>query len=95
MIIFVLTAIYIKVLDINFEEIFIIGGIYVVCAFGMIPSFNKSMQSTQTLKFLKPAIQNINDVLKIKHKKINSIKLKFKNQIKLKNFSFKYENTQK
>jgi len=95
LIIFVFTAIYIKLLNINFEEIFIIGGIYVVCAFRMIPSFNKSIQSTQTLKFLKPAIKNINDVLCIKHKKIKSTKLKFKNQIKLEGFSFKYENIQK
>ena len=73
LIIFVFTAIYIKLLNINFEEIFIIGGIYVVCAFRMIPSFNKSIQSTQTLKFLKPAIKNINDVLYINTKKLNQL----------------------
>ncbi len=95
LIIFVLTAIYIKILDINFEDIFIIGGIYAVCAFRIIPSFNKTMQSTQTLKFLKPAIKNINDVLKIEHKKIKSIKIKLKDKIELKNFSFKYQNTEK
>lgn len=91
LIIFIFTAFYAVALEIKVESFILIGGIYAVCAFRMVPSFNKTIQSIQTLKFLKPTIKSINNVLKVNHKLINLEKLDFKNKIQLKNIDFKYK----
>jgi ABC-type bacteriocin/lantibiotic exporter with double-glycine peptidase domain len=90
----------------NFENISLISilGLFVVAAFRAIPSVNRILNATQTIKFLLPSLDNLKDDLnneKINEEIVNSAtsklnkKLLFENSIDIKNVCYKYPNTNK
>jgi ABC-type bacteriocin/lantibiotic exporter with double-glycine peptidase domain len=74
-------------------------GVFVSAAFRMIPSLNRIMASTQSLKFAEPVVDVLyNEFKLIEKQKIyqNSINnILYNSTIKLDNISYKYENTEK
>ena len=72
-------------------------GIFVVFFFRLIPLFNKITVAFQNIQYSKPAVSEINKVLELEEPQdIDNIKkLKFENEIKVKDLKFDFKNKDK
>ena len=86
---------------ISMEEIIIVIGVFVFAIIKLIPSINKIVRAIQSIKFNNVVIETIyNESINYNnyksHEEIFSDNLKFDfSSIELKNFTFKYEGTEK
>ena len=83
----------------NLESIIPIIGVYVAAIFRVLPSVNKIVVSSQSLKFYEPAINLIlNEFKEVKNgieRLEDNSKIKFHDSILIKNLSFSYKGNKK
>lgn len=94
-VIFALVLILLNIKTFEAKSILPILGLYSAAAFKLIPSFNKIISGIQSLRFMKPVlneyyneISNYNEPDEIN---INKNKISFNNTIQLKNINFSYD----
>ena len=91
-VIFVLIFSFILLFNQENEGILITLAVYAAAALSVMPAINQISTSYQKMKFSKTSFKTINDNLEKKeYDFINSNKLDYKNELIIKNLSFKYQ----
>ena len=96
--VFIILILFLKFSGVSYESIIITISFYLAAAYRLVPSFNKIFIAKQSLKFGEPSIPKLMEFKKLKNENIflenNNISkiINFKNDIKLSNINFGYDN---